>query len=233
MAVKLTWAGHATWFVESSDGVLLVDPFLDECPTSSMKAADVTCDAILVTHAHADHIADVVSIATRLQVTVFCNFEIANWLSGHGVEKTQPMNFGGQVAVPGGSAKMELAHHSSSFADGTYGGNPAGWLLNVAGKRIYIAGDTSVFLDMERIGRPDNRGHGIDVAILPIGDVFTMGPDDSIEAIRMIKAKTVLPSHYNTWPPIEQDAAAWAEMVKAAGVSEPQVLSPGASVTIE
>lgn len=232
MPVTLTWTGHATWLVNTGHGVLLVDPFFDECPTASMKAKDVHCDAILITHAHFDHVADAVAIAKRTQATVFCNFEIAQWLGKHGVEKTQPMNLGGRVDVPGGTAKMEIAHHSSSFADGTYGGNPAGWLLDVGGRRIYIAGDTCLFSDMERIGRPDARGRGLDVAILPIGDLFTMGPADSLEALRLLKPKVALPNHYDTWPPIAQDAAAWAKAVAAAHLAEPHVLAPGASFAV-
>jgi len=233
MPVTLTWTGHATWLIDTGSGVLLVDPFFDDCPTASMKARDVRCDAILITHAHFDHVADAVSIAKRTQAMVFCTFEIAQWLGRHGVEKTQPMNLGGRVTVPGGTAKMELAHHSSSFADGTYGGNPAGWLLDVGGKRIYVAGDTSLFLDMERIGRPDARGRGLDVAILPIGDLFTMGPEDSLEALRLLRPKVALPSHYGTWPPIEQDAAAWAKAVNSAGLAAAHVLEPGGSYVVE
>jgi len=230
--VTLTWTGHATWLIDTGAGTLLVDPFFDECPTSSMRAQDVDCDAILVTHAHFDHLADAVAIAKRTGASVLCNFEIAQWLGRHGVAKTLAMNIGGRADVPGGHAKMEIAHHSSSFADGTYGGNPAGWLLDVGGSRIYLAGDTSVFLDMERIGRPDQSGHGLDVAILPIGDLFTMGPADSLEALRMLKPKVALPSHYDTWPPIAQDATAWAGAVRAAGLADARVLRPGESVVV-
>lgn len=227
MPVTLTWTGHATWLIDTGHGTLLIDPFFDECPTAAMKANDVHCEAILLTHAHFDHVADAVAIARRTGATVFCNFEIAQWLGTHGVTKTQPMNIGGRARIPGGTAQMEIAHHSSSFADGTYGGNPAGWLLDVGGKRIYVAGDTSVFLDMERIGR-----RGLDAAILPIGDVFTMGPDDSLEALRMLNAKVALPSHYGTWPPIAQDAAAWARAVHAAKLAEARVLAPGESTEL-
>jgi L-ascorbate metabolism protein UlaG (beta-lactamase superfamily) len=231
MPVTLTWTGHATWFVETSAGTLLVDPFFDECPTSSMKAKDVRCDAILVTHGHFDHVADLVAIAKRTQAKVFCNWEIAQWLGTQGVANVQPMNLGGSAAVPGGSAKMEMAWHSSSLPDGTYGGTPAGWLLDVGGARIYVAGDTALFSDMERIGRP-HEGRGLDAAILPIGDLFTMGPDDALEAVRLLRPRIALPSHYGTWPPIAQDADAWARRVAEAGLADARVPTPGESVTV-
>ena len=226
MSVTLTWIGHSTFLIDTGAGTILVDPFLDECPTASMKAADVACEAILITHAHFDHMADAAAIATRTGAKVCCAFEIANWLGKQGVENLQPMNHGGRVAVPGGTAKMEIAFHSSSLPDGSYGGNPAGWLLDVAGKRIYLAGDTGVFSDMERIGRIRN-GRGLDLAILPIGDLFTMGPEESLEAIRLLTPAVVLPCHYYTWPPIEQDAEAWAERVRQERLAEPLVLEPG------
>jgi L-ascorbate metabolism protein UlaG (beta-lactamase superfamily) len=229
MPVTLTWSGHATWLVDTGAGTLLIDPFFDECPTAAIKAAAVRCDAILVTHGHFDHVADLVAVARRTGAPVLCNWEIAQWLGKQGVERVQPMNLGGGAAVPGGRAKMEIAHHSSSLPDGSYGGNPAGWLLDVAGLRLYFAGDTALFSDMERIGRADGRR--LDAAILPIGDLFTMGPDDAVAAVGLLKPKLALPSHYDTWPPIAQDAAAWAERVRATGCAA-GVLEPGGSVTI-
>jgi L-ascorbate metabolism protein UlaG (beta-lactamase superfamily) len=232
MSVTLTWTGHSTFLIDTGAGTILIDPFFDECPTASRKAADVACDVILITHAHFDHMADTVAIATRTGARVCCAFEIANWLGRHGVAHLQPMNHGGSVAVPGGTAKMEIAFHSSSLPDGSYGGNPAGWLLDVSGKRIYVAGDTSVFSDMERIGRARD-GRGLDLAILPIGDLFTMGPEESLEAIQLLAPKAVLPCHYNTWPPIAQDAKAWAERVRQQQMSTPRVLVPGGSLWLE
>jgi L-ascorbate metabolism protein UlaG (beta-lactamase superfamily) len=231
MPVTLTWTGHATWLIDTGGGVLLIDPFFDECPTASMKAADVACNAILVTHGHFDHVADLESIAKRTGAKVFCNWEIGQWLGGRGVTNVQPMNLGGSVEIPGGRATMELAWHSSSLPDGTYGGNPCGWLLDVAGRLVYVAGDTALFSDLERIGRrPDGRR--IDAAILPIGDLFTMGPEASREAIRLLRPRLALPCHYGTWPPIAQDAAAWARNVEADGVATPRVLAPGESVSL-
>ena len=184
-----------------------------------------------MTHGHFDHVADLESIAKRTGAKVFCNWEIGQWLGGRGVTNVQPMTLGGSADVPGGRATMELAWHSSSLPDGTYGGTPCGWLLDVAGKLVYVAGDTALFSDMERIGRP-HAGRGLDVAVLPIGDCFTMGPDDAVEAVRLLKPTLALPNHYGTWPPIAQDGAAWAARVREATQADAKALVPGESVRI-
>jgi L-ascorbate metabolism protein UlaG (beta-lactamase superfamily) len=225
----ITWLGHSCFTIVADGHRLLVDPFLDQNGKAPIKAAEAEADFLLLTHAHFDHIADAVPIAKRMGAAVLANYEITEWLKGQGVaeDKVVAMNPGGAVAQPFGRAKMTIAHHSSSFADGTYGGVAGGYVLEIGGKRLYIAGDTALFLDMKLIGLG-----GLDAAILPIGDKFTMGPDDSIEAIKLLNPKRVLPCHYNTWPPIEQDAAAWAENVKRQTAAEPIVLQPGQSTNI-
>jgi L-ascorbate metabolism protein UlaG (beta-lactamase superfamily) len=228
MAIELTWLGHGSWAVKAGDHHILIDPFLNESPTAPVKADDVEANFILVSHGHYDHVADVASIANRTGATVVSNYEIATWFAEeHHVKNTVGMNLGGGVDLPFGRAKLTVAHHSSQLPDGTYGGNPGGWLLTIGDKKIYFACDTALFSDMQLIGYA-----GIDLAILPIGDRFTMGPEDSIEAIRLILPKQVAPSHYNTWPPIAQDAAAWAEHVRRETIAVPIVVEPGGKINL-
>jgi L-ascorbate metabolism protein UlaG (beta-lactamase superfamily) len=226
MPTQITWLGHNCWSIETGGTTILLDPFLDESPTAPVKAGGVKADFILVSHGHADHVGDTVAIAKRTGATVIANFEVGEWLGKQGVDgaKIVGMNPGGGVQQPFGHVKFTIAHHSSSMPDGSYGGVPGGFLLTLGKARAYFACDTALFLDMKLIG-----AGGLDLAVLPIGDQFTMGPDDSIDAIKLLNPKRVAPCHYNTWPPIAQDARAWAERVRSHTATEPMVLELGKS----
>ena len=223
MATHLTWLGHNCWLIETGGATILLDPFLDQSPTAPIKAADAKADYLLVSHGHFDHIADAAPIAVRTKATVIGAFEICQWLrEKHKIASACEMNIGGACQFPFGRVKMTPAWHSSQLPDGSYGGNPGGFLLTLADGVIYFACDTGLFDDMRLIGAA-----GVALAVLPIGDKFTMGPDDSLEAIKLIKPRKAAPCHYNTWPPIAQDADAWAKRVEAETSATPIVVKPG------
>ena len=223
MPTELTWLGHATWQLSTGQHTLLVDPFLDDNPAAPVKSQNVAADFILCSHGHFDHVADAAKIATRTGAMIVSNYEICEWFARQGVKRTLGMNLGGSASLPFGRVKMTLAFHSSQLPDGSYGGNPGGFLLSLTqGPRIYFACDTALFGDMKLIG-----SGGLDVAVLPIGDLFTMGPEDAVEATRLLGPKHVIPSHFNTWPPIQQDPQAWAELVRKNTTAQPIVLEPG------
>lgn len=219
MSINITWHGHATYSLDVNGTKLVVDPFFDGNPSAKRKADSVAADYVLVTHGHGDHIADALPITQRTGATLISNFEIINWFASKGYDKGHGQHIGGGFQHPFGHVKMTIAFHGSGLPDGSYGGNPGGFLLTVDGKKIYIAGDTALYSDMALIGRV-----GLDVAILPVGDNFTMGPDDSILALDYLKPKVVIPCHYNTWPVIAVDIQAWADRVRHETNSQPQVL---------
>jgi L-ascorbate metabolism protein UlaG (beta-lactamase superfamily) len=223
MPTELTWLGHASWQLNTDKHTLLIDPFLDDNPVATVKSKDVAADFILCSHGHFDHVADAAKIAGRTGATIVSNYEICEWFAKKGVKKTLGMNLGGSASLPFGRVKMTIAFHSSQLPDGSYGGNPGGFLISLTkGPRIYFACDTALFSDMKLIG-----GAGIDLAVLPIGDLFTMGPKDSVEATKLLSPSRVVPSHFNTWPPIAQDPQVWAEMIRSNTTAVPIVLKPG------
>lgn len=228
MSVKITWYGHAALGLDTDGHTILVDPFLTGNPAASISPDQTQADFILISHGHDDHIGDTVSIARRTGATVISNDEIAHWIEKHGVN-AHHQHIGGGYNHPFGYVKLTQAVHGSCLPDGSYGGNPAGFLLTTKeGKKIYLACDTGLFGDMRLIGE-----EGIDLAVIPIGDNFTMGPEDALRAVKLIQPKHVIPIHYNTWDLIAQDPNAWAERVKAETNTEVHVLKPGESFTLE
>ena len=223
MSTRITWLGHATLLVETGGSRLLIDPFFTGNPACPLSADQVQADFILVSHGHGDHVGDAVAIAKRTGAMVIANFEIHEWMLKQGLKKVHGMQHGGGFNFPFGRVKLTLAFHGSMLPDGSNGGNPCGFLLYLKdGIKIYAAQDTGLFGDMRLIGE-----EGIDLALLPIGDNYTMGPDDALRAIKLLEPKRVLPIHYNTWDLIAQDAGAWAGRVKRETKAVPVVLKPG------
>jgi L-ascorbate metabolism protein UlaG (beta-lactamase superfamily) len=220
MSLSVTWHGHGTISFDVDGAAVLVDPFFSDNPAALVGPDEVLADYILITHGHGDHVGDALSIAARSGALVIANFEICNWFVAQGHQNVHAQHIGGGYDHPFGRVKLTLAFHGSALPDGSYGGMPAGFLLSIAGKQVYVAGDTALFLDMQLIGRA-----GLDLALLPIGDNFTMGPDDAVEAVKFLEPKVVIPVHYNTWPPIAQDAKAWAERVHSETGSRVVVLN--------
>ncbi len=227
MKITLTWYGHSAFRLDVGDDVVLIDPFLTDNAYAPVSAEEVDADYILITHGHGDHVGDAVSIAQRTGALVISNFEICNWLQAQGVDRVHPQHIGGGYPHPFGYLKLTIAHHGSSLPDGSCGGNPAGLLLTTDDKTLYFAGDTGLFYTMRLIGE-----EGVDLAVLPIGDNFTMGPDDALRALQLIEPRTVIPVHYDTFEVIQQDPYAWAERVKRETSTEAIVLDPGESYTV-
>lgn len=219
---KLTFHGHATVSIHTADSKLVIDPFFSDNPHFVGSVDDIEADYILVTHGHYDHVADLIGLAERTGATCIATFEIASFLESQGLN-TSPQHIGGGAHYPFGYVKLTAALHGGMVnlpgAEG-FTTLPAGILINFnSGERFYHAGDTALLTDMQLL-----KGK-VDVAVLPIGDRFTMGPDDAVTAVEFIEPKVVIPCHYDTWPPIEQDAAAFA--AKVGDRAKVQVMSPG------
>jgi L-ascorbate metabolism protein UlaG (beta-lactamase superfamily) len=227
MSTRVTWLGHAALSLETNGFNLLVDPFLSGNPAASVAPEKVDADYILLSHGHGDHLGDTVAITERTGALVITNAELTDWLDKKGV-RAHGQHLGGGFQHPFGYLKFTLAIHGSGLPDGSYGGNPAGFLLTTNDKKkIYMACDTGLFGDMRLIGE-----EGIDLAILPIGDNYTMGPDDALRAVKMLKPVQVIPIHYNTFEVITQDPEAWAERVESETDAKVHVIAPGESISI-
>jgi L-ascorbate metabolism protein UlaG (beta-lactamase superfamily) len=200
--MRITYFGHSCFLVEVAGRKLLFDPFIT--PNELAKGIDTSsihADFILVSHGHEDHVADAVSIAERTGATVISNWEIVNWFNKQGIPGGHPMNIGGHWFFDFGKVKCVNAVHSSSMPDGSYGGNPMGFLVESAGKSFYYAGDTALTYDMKLIG--DYKK--IDFAFLPIGSNFTMGIDNAIIAAGFIGCDRIIGMHYDTFGYIKID----------------------------
>lgn len=198
--MKLTYYGHSCFAVEAEGVRLLFDPFITPNPKAAgIDFQKIAADYILISHGHFDHVADAVDVAKRTGALVIANFEIAEWLNKQGVENTHPMNLGGSRRFPFGRVKMTHAVHSSVLPDGTYGGNPGGFLVEMAGGSFYYSGDTALTLDMKLV--PEETA--LKFAVLCLGDNFTMGAVDAARAASFLEAPEVVGVHYDTFPLIE------------------------------
>ncbi|PYZ93751.1 metal-dependent hydrolase [Salipaludibacillus keqinensis] len=227
--MKLSFHGHSVVKIETNGTNIYIDPFITGNGMTDLKANDTKADVILLTHGHNDHVGDTVDIAKRNDALVVAPFELATYLGWKGLN-THPMHIGGAHDFAFGKVKYTQAFHGSAYTDEEnqqiiYTGMPGGIVFSAEGKTIYHAGDTALFSDMKLIGEQ----HDIDVAFLPIGDNFTMGPEDALIAADWIGAKKVVPVHYNTMPVIEQDPHKFANKVKT---GEGIVLEAGDEIDI-
>lgn len=219
--MKITYLGHSCVYIETSDHKIVIDPFIAGNPVCPVGVADLEPDFVVLTHAHGDHWGNTMDY-TRRGAQLIASYEILSYAQKQDAAvQGRGMNNGGRASLPFGTLKFTNAWHSSSFPDGTYGGLAMGVVLEIEGKRIFHAGDTSLFTDMSLIGAA-----GLDLAFVPIGDNFTMGPDDAISALELLRPKAVVPVHYNTFDLIKQDGEAFAARAETIGVRG-HALKPG------
>ena len=221
--MEVRFLGHACFTLSDGDATVLIDPFLTGNPKAAIAAGDVAATTILLTHGHADHIGDTVAIAKRTGAPVVAIVELAGEISGEGVDVRDP-NLGGTVKFDWGWVKLVPAWHTSTTPKGTIN-TPAGLLINFQGAIVYHLGDTCVFSDLQLVG----KRHPVDIALMCIGGHYTMDRVDAVDAAELVGAKTVIPCHYNTFPPIETDAQAFKSDVESATRSNVVVLDPGQS----
>jgi L-ascorbate metabolism protein UlaG (beta-lactamase superfamily) len=217
MSIDITFFGHSGFLISAGEHSVAIDPFLTGNPVAVHKPSDLHPTHIVLSHAHADHFGDCVELCKANGAPIFAAFEITEYLGEQGIADTQPMNPGGKVTTEFGFVALTQAFHSSSY-EGRYMGMPCGVILNINGVTIYHCGDTGLFSDMKLIGEL----YKPDIACIPIGDRFTMGPELATKAAELIGAPIAVPIHYNTWPPIEQNPSNF----KPKGV-EVKVMTPG------
>lgn len=221
--MKVTFYGHACFSVQVKSRTLLFDPFISGNPLArTIDVKKVPADFILVSHGHCDHVGDAVEIAKRTNALVIANFEVATWLNKQGAPRVHPMNHGGGYNFDFGRVKFVSAIHSSTMPDGTFGGNPGGFVVGGAEGNFYYSGDTALTMDMKLIGESTQ----LKFAVLCIGDNFTMGSDDAVKAAEFVRCNEILGVHYDTFPPIKIDRAAAQEKFRAAGRTL-HLLQPG------
>jgi L-ascorbate metabolism protein UlaG (beta-lactamase superfamily) len=222
---RLTYIGHSAFHLEADGKSVLVDPFITGNPAAAFNESDFNPQTIILTHAHGDHVGDTLAIAKRTGAAVIATFELGTYFARQGATNAKPANHGGTVAFEGGTTKLVPAWHTSSYGEEWLApGVPAGHVVRFGGATIYFAGDTCLFGDMKLIGE-----EGLDVAVVPIGDLFTMGPDDAVRAVAFLEPKVVIPCHYNTFPAIEQDAGRFKRLVEERTSARCVVLKPGES----
>lgn len=220
----LRFLGHACFFLQTGVTSLIIDPYLNDNPQAVITADEIKTDWVLVTHGHFDHLGDAVEIAKQNNAAIITISEVARYCGAKGAQ-THAMYIGGKHNFGEFTVKMTVALHGSSIGTNPveYLGQPCGFLIFIGGKTIYYSGDTGLFGDMELIGRL----HPIDLAILPIGDNYTMGPEDALEAVKMLKPRFVIPTHYNTWDIITQDPDKFKSAVEVETGIRVTVLNPG------
>lgn len=221
MPAELTFLGHAGFSISDTAHTVVIDPFLTGNPVAVTKPEDVTCQTLVLTHGHADHVGDAISIAKRNGATIVGAFELCTWATEQGIERTQPMNPGGRIDTDFGYVALTQAFHSSSY-EGRYMGQPCGVVLNIGGVTIYHCGDTALFGDMKLIGEI----YKPDIACIPVGDRFTMGPELGRRAAELIGAPVAVPIHYATFGLLTSDISAF----QPKGI-EVRALTPGETMS--